>query len=104
MLAKDQRLSAKEIAVLPQDKKKNIRTENFNFVLFPAEKTKYAFLISSKLIKRAVDRNKLKRRITDLIKNDPRLLGLDSSILVIVKIDLTKTTNQEILNDLEKLL
>jgi ribonuclease P protein component len=69
MLPKKKRLTKNDFIGLRP--KKIVRGAFFDIAFTPNESTKYACVIAKKQIKRAVDRNKVKRKIYTIISNLP---------------------------------
>ena len=65
---------------------------------------RFAFIISSKISKKAVIRNKIRRRLREIIRNDFNNIKTGFDIIIIVKPEIVGKNYQEIKNDLENFL
>jgi ribonuclease P protein component len=63
MLPKEGRLSRKEIDLLKQKNFPVVQGKLFGLIFLPAAERKFGVIISAKVAKKAVDRNKIKRRL-----------------------------------------
>lgn len=62
--------------------------------------SRFGFVVSSKISKKAVIRNKIKRRLREIVKDFKK--GFD--IIIIVKPEIINKTYQEIKNDFENVI
>lgn len=67
MLPKAERLTTEDIKALAQGKSVFGTLVSLRFV--PADKTKFAVAVSKKVAARAVDRNRIRRRVYAIVKN-----------------------------------
>lgn len=111
MIPKDHRLTRREIDRLfvpqsPSEKsvspRRVLHTPSFFILAEPSEVFKAGVAVPKKVFKRAVDRNTLRRRVLDALK-DIGFLSLPYSILVSVKKGTRLLTKKEVLDELSGL-
>lgn len=102
MLPAEKRLTRNEIVNLPQDKKLRLYGKNFDIVVFPYTKSKFAFIISKKVAPKSTRRNLLKRKLSDIVEQNSATV-LNKAVLIIVKQDFANVSNFELENELKSI-
>lgn len=99
MLSKGQRLTRSEFQAVFES---GTRTGNsaFTYINKPAEEPKAAIVISKKLLPGAVDRNRFRRKLYNLIKK----IGLTTTSIILVKKPALTLSKEELSQKLEELL
>jgi ribonuclease P protein component len=68
------------------------------------EDVRVGFIVSSKISKKAVIRNKIKRRLREIFKNNINNIKKKIDIIIIAKPEIVNKNYQDIKNDIEKLI
>lgn len=76
----------------------------FRLFFYPNKeaRTRYAFVISKKTLKKATDRNRLRRRVTSWIQKNPKLLSFSFDVVCIFMSRVGQLTQKELYADFEK--
>ncbi|WP_456469839.1 ribonuclease P protein component [Caminibacter sp.] len=91
-------LSSNEIKYLYK-KGKKVYSKFFTFFFLPSEELKIAAVVSKKISKKAVIRNKIKRRIKHLSRDFLK----EGSFIVIPKQDISQVKFEDLQNDFKKI-
>lgn len=101
MLSKKFRLSAKDIpSVVKNGKRQNLRY--FSYSVLPSSSFQAAFVVSNKIDKKAVVRNKIKRRLREAVQKNLNVLG-NNKIIFFAKKEIVSAPYSEILNEIKNL-
>lgn len=65
---------------------------------------RFGFIVSTKISKKAVIRNKIKRQLREIVRKNLANLKLDLDIIIVAKPEIIDKNYQEIKNDFENLL
>ena len=68
------------------------------------DEIKFGFVISKKISKRAVDRNKIKRRVKNIIDNNKKVVHNGYDYVIIIKKGILELTYKEMEKELLKLI
>lgn len=101
MLAGKNRLNKKEIDQLREEKLPVLQGKFLGLVFKPSEEKKFSLVVSSKISKKAVVRNKTKRVFYDAIKEN--FFDLNGMFLFLAKKNIIEAKKEDIANDLEGL-
>lgn len=107
MLSKQNRLNRDSVAEIFK-KGKSFSSDNFILKITPIEQKEsaFAFVVQSKTTKKAVERNKLKRRARSVVRNILNSIKNNIGVIVFLKkssIDMTyKEMNEELANLFKK--
>jgi len=94
MLPKRNRNTRSEFNVVFKDGKKTF-SPSFQFITLPQEQQKFSVVVSKKLIKGAFQRNKQKRRVFNILKNNQQGLPVGAT-LIIIKKDISQIDKKEL--------
>ena len=78
----------------------SFHTQNLKVVVRLSERARLGLVVSKKVSKRAVDRNKLKRRLRETYRRNAHLFPPQSDILLIAKPSALDVSGQELLTQL----
>jgi len=70
MLPKKNRLNKKEIAFLKEKQQKVLQGDFFGLIVSPSSEKKFGLIISAKIAKKAVERNRVKRLLYRVIESN----------------------------------
>lgn len=70
MLKKEFRLRKKCEFLELKEKGRKINSSLFGLVYLKSEKSKFGWIVSKRISKKAVDRNKIRRRLAEVVKNN----------------------------------
>ena len=88
MLPQKNRITGNNLIEKLKNKGKAVQSKNFT-ILFLKRKDKkpsrFAFVVSTKISKKAVERNKVKRRLRHVVSDNLDLLKKEKDVLVLVK-------------------
>ena len=97
-------LSSKEISKIVNSYKP-IRAKNFSLYCIKAEGLKFAIGVSKKMLPRAVDRNRVKRILREIVRSYVKSSNLqDHHIFIIAKSTVLSVDFTELKNEVEQLL
>jgi ribonuclease P protein component len=68
------------------------------------DQIKFGFVVSKKISKRAVDRNKIKRKLSEVLKNKIDDFGLGTRVVFLAKKKLLEATIEEISKEINRCL
>ena len=68
----------------------------FKYLTNPKNSSRFGFVIPNAVIKRAVDRNRLKRKLHELIRKGPKLIRRQIDGVFFVKKDLSSRNSKEL--------
>jgi ribonuclease P protein component len=68
------------------------------------DKKQFGVIVSKKISKRAVDRNKIKRRLMEVLSKELDVFGLGKRVLFLVKKDMLGVKPDEIEKDLNRIV
>ena len=77
---------------------KRLRSQNFELIQKTGNEAKLGVVITKKVAKKAVDRNRIKRMIHEALKEE--IVNLTSPLVIIVKANLASQKMPEIKNEL----
>lgn len=84
-----------------REKGKKINSPLFGLVYLKSEESKFGWIVSKKIAKKAVDRNKIRRRLAEVIRNN----WIDGyKILILTRTEILNSTLKEIENEWQKLV
>lgn len=101
MLAGKNRLNKKEISELREEKLPVLQGKFLGLVFKPSEEKKFSLIVSQKISKKAVARNKIKRVFYDTIKEN--FFDLNGMFLFLAKKNIIEAQKEDLVNDLESL-
>ncbi len=105
MLPKTQRVKKESF---PEIYKKGQAFHSKNFSLFvlsiPGQKSAFSFVVSSKIIRKATERNKIKRRSRAIVEKNLPSLKKGHALVFVLKSYNNKTTFQELEENICQLL
>ena len=106
MLKKINRISSRGDFLEVKENGEMISTPLFGALVIQKkdEFKKFGFVISKKISKRAVDRNKIKRRLAEIIKKDLENFEKGIRVVFLVKRDILDKKIEEIENEVKKCL
>lgn len=70
MLKREFRLRKKSDFLEMREKGRKLSSPLFGLVYLKSEKSKFGWIVSKKISKKAVDRNKIRRRLAEVVKNN----------------------------------
>jgi len=107
-LAKKYRLNLRIHRFRVQENAQKINSKFFTFLVAPQPESlshsRFAILLSKKLAKKAVERNKIRRKISQSIQESLANLPQHHDIILIPKKEILSTTSSQIRKDLTKSL
>ncbi len=100
MLSKKNRISNRQLLKKLFEKGKQYKNSHFVFKFLPSIEpiSKFSVVVSKKVAPKAVDRNKLRRRIFDCIHRNLNSLKTNIVCIVIVKNNVTKAEFEDLNN------
>lgn len=100
VLSSKNRLNKKEIGKLREEKLPVLQGQYFGLIYEPLNEKKFSLIVSSKISKKAVERNKIKRIFYDIVKE--YFFDLNGHFLFLAKRNIVNATKKDIVCDLEK--
>lgn len=106
MLKKSNRIGARKDFLEIKEKGRMVNSPIFGFLVLVKDddEKKFAFIISKKISKRAVDRNKIKRYLSQILKNNLEIIKNGTRGLFLVKKDILNKKIEEIEREIKKCL
>ena len=101
MLPKRERLSVKDIASLSQGRSVFGSLVSLRFL--PAKEAKYSVSVSKKVAKRAVDRNRIKRRVYSAVRKAKGASSIPYSVMLMPKRECLTAPLADIQSEIEAL-
>lgn len=99
MLSGKNRLNKKEIGKLREEKLTVLQGQFLGLICKPLNEKKFSLIVSSKISKKAVERNKIKRLLYDTIKEF--FFDLNGHFLFLAKKNIVKAQKEDLARDLE---
>ena len=107
MLSRANRLSLKTDRFRLEKEGKTLSSSLFTLVVVhresPSLPTRFAILISKKLLRLSTDRHQLKRQLTEILRLNLDKLPSGLDILLIPKRNLLTATSEQIISDIKRL-
>jgi ribonuclease P protein component len=106
VLKKINRISSKKEFLEIKNKGKLFGSPIFGVLILKKEDEfkKFGFIISKKISKRAVDRNKIKRRMAEVLKNNLDKFSLGTRMIFLVKKEILNKKIEEIEKEIVKII
>ncbi|MDD3386669.1 MAG: ribonuclease P protein component [Candidatus Pacebacteria bacterium] len=106
MLPKENRLKKKKEFETVFKNGKTVRSKNIISKYFKSEdnKTKIGFIVSKKVSKKAVERNKIKRRLRASVRENKEMIKDGMNIIIIALPSIKEVPYSEINNDIKSIL
>jgi ribonuclease P protein component len=97
MLPKTQRLTRNRIeSLLKKGRKSGTNFFTVKYLVNNRASSRFCIVVSTKIYPKAVDRNRLRRQIYEILRLHPRLPPTPSDLIVIAKAPLTKLKFQDL--------
>ena len=107
MLAAIHRLHKQEDFKEIKNKGKLFQSINFGAQVLKKEKkdtSRFAFVVSTKISKEAVQRNRIKRAMREAVRHRLDTVGKGYDIVFLAKTGIKKKSTEEIMNEVQKLI
>lgn len=104
MLQKTKRISQKKEFDELRKSGKIVHTPLFGFLwqIKPDKEVRFGFVVSKKISKRAVDRNKIRRRLAEVLRENWQQFGVGTRGIFLVKKRILEATVEEIREEVIK--
>ncbi|MEJ2441342.1 MAG: ribonuclease P protein component [Patescibacteria group bacterium] len=107
MLAKRHRLTKKNLLEKVKTEGDLYQADSFGMVVLKQEKTgpsRFAFIVSTKISKKAVDRNKITRRLREAVKERLANILNGYDVVFLAKRKIMDKNNSEIVKEMNRIL
>ncbi len=107
MLASRYRLKGKEEIDKVKEKGKLYQFSNFGFLILKRkdkEDSKFAFVVSTKVSKQAVQRNRVKRVLSETVRYEMSILKKGYDCVFLLKKSSARTSSEELVTETKKVL